>query len=904
MRDEEIRAMDENTRIAEEKTGETSLSRTGRWNWHWFVTILSLLLVTAGLTAGSALASLPRHAPVPTTERIYSAPHSSWAASSIGQISPGTVVTCTLIGSITNSDPSHTGVVNATGGPSTCATPKNCPGLFGSQQYHYDLYPYTNLLNTPQCINVLVDGSACGSGSPGLQANAYLNSFDPANLCNNYLADSGVDPITGQTSISFVVPARATFYIEVHQYQSSPGCASYSLSVTGDLAGASCPAQPTATPVPSNTPVPPATSTPLPCTPLGWTRLVNATVNGSSLFKTSPPNNWDSGATSNMQILNGYGQVEVIAGAIENTYMFGLNHGDPDAGFVNINYAMFVRGFQIDAYQDGVNIGNIGSYAPGDRLQIAVEQLPARVIYSKNGVALRTLLAQQPVFPLLLDTSIYNGRIESAQICGNLGPVTDFTPTATQTAAPTQTQGGPSATPIPTNTTTSTPSPTPTLRTPSPSPTPLTCSNLGWTRLVNAEVNGGSIFKTGPPNNWNSGATSNRQVLSGDADAIIVTNGLENTYVFGLSNGDPDPGYNNINYGMLVQGGQLSVYNNGGYLGNIGTYVPGDRLRISVSQRAGTVTYSRGTTVLLVLNNQSPTYPLLLDTSIYNGQIASALICSSNLAPVTDFTPTPPTQTPGGPTATTMPSNTRVPTNTARPTQTPGGPSATPDRSTPTQTIPPVSTPCPIQFNDAPSGSTFYSYIRCLACRNILGGYPCGASGEPCPGNYFRPNDNVTRGQAAKIISNAAGYTDQIPSTTQTFQDVASSSPFWVYVEWVYLHGAISGYPCGAPGEPCPGSYFRPGANLTRGQLAKIATSVAGYQDPAPATPSFSDVPTNSPFYIYIERAHTHNIISGYGCGAPGEPCPGSYYRPGLNVTRGQTAKIVSGTFFPNCQTP
>jgi hypothetical protein len=133
--------------------------------------------------------------------------------------------------------------------------------------------------------------------------------------------------------------------------------------------------------------------------------------------------------------------------------------------------------------------------------------------------------------------------------------------------------------------------------------------------------------------------------------------------------------------------------------------------------------------------------------------------------------------------------------------------------------------------------------------------------------------------------------------------DVPSSSPFWLYIERVYQHGAISGYSCGADDEPCPGSYYQPGAGLTRGQLAKIATSTAGFDD-TPSGETFSDVPEDSPFYLYIERAYAHGIISGYACGAPGEDCPGIYFRPTPNVTRGQATKIVAGTFFPNCQTP
>jgi hypothetical protein len=44
--------------------------------------------------------------------------------------------------------------------------------------------------------------------------------------------------------------------------------------------------------------------------------------------------------------------------------------------------------------------------------------------------------------------------------------------------------------------------------------------------------------------------------------------------------------------------------------------------------------------------------------------------------------------------------------------------------------------------------------------------------------------------------------------------------------------------------------------------------------------------------------------MQGYACGGPGEPCDGAnrnYFRPFNNVTRGQTSKIVSTTFFPDC---
>jgi hypothetical protein len=107
-------------------------------------------------------------------------------------------------------------------------------------------------------------------------------------------------------------------------------------------------------------------------------------------------------------------------------------------------------------------------------------------------------------------------------------------------------------------------------------------------------------------------------------------------------------------------------------------------------------------------------------------------------------------------------------------------------------------------------------------------------------------------------------------------------------------------------------SSFRPGNNGTRGQIAKIVWEAAGYGgrwfSPSGGQ-TFEDVPPSSPFYEYIEGLTQEGVMSGYACGStPTEPCvgPGNrpYFRPGNNATRGQVAKIVNNTFFPNCQDP
>jgi hypothetical protein len=183
----------------------------------------------------------------------------------------------------------------------------------------------------------------------------------------------------------------------------------------------------------------------------------------------------------------------------------------------------------------------------------------------------------------------------------------------------------------------------------------------------------------------------------------------------------------------------------------------------------------------------------------------------------------------------------------------------------------------------------------------------CRANGAEAP--CYLPDNNVTRGQLAKIVSNAAGYID--PQTVQRFQDVPSGSPFFDFIGRLASRGYIGGYPCGSAGEPCvpPDNlpYFRPNANATRGQISKVVSNTAGFSEPH-TTPTFQDVPVGSTFYDFIERLASRGVIGGYPCGGPGEPCghpeDRPYFRPNHNATRGQTVKIVSNAFFPGCQTP
>jgi hypothetical protein len=136
---------------------------------------------------------------------------------------------------------------------------------------------------------------------------------------------------------------------------------------------------------------------------------------------------------------------------------------------------------------------------------------------------------------------------------------------------------------------------------------------------------------------------------------------------------------------------------------------------------------------------------------------------------------------------------------------------------------------------------------------------------------------------------------------TLQFTDVPADNTFYQYVRCLACQGIVSGYACGAEGEPCDGDnnpYFRPNANVTRGQIAKIVSNSAGYdEDPGPQI--YEDVAADNPFYQWINRLSNRGHMGGYRCGGEGEPCGVEempYFRPFANATRAQLAKIVSNT--------
>ncbi|HEX8218472.1 MAG TPA: hypothetical protein VF914_04565, partial [Chloroflexia bacterium] len=168
-----------------------------------------------------------------------------------------------VMGSIDTNDPTMTGRLGRDGVPSSCGTPKVCPGPVegDNRQRHYDTYRYFNNTLNPQCVTVSIVEN-CGDNA--LLSAVYLDDFNPQNVCENYLGDMG--SAGPDFSYSFTVPAGRSYVVVVLENSEDVGCASYTLNVNQCLVGTAVPTvtgtPPTATPSPTRSPTQTATATP------------------------------------------------------------------------------------------------------------------------------------------------------------------------------------------------------------------------------------------------------------------------------------------------------------------------------------------------------------------------------------------------------------------------------------------------------------------------------------------------------------------------------------------------------------------------------------------------------------------------------------------------------------------
>jgi hypothetical protein len=122
------------------------------------------------------------------------------------------------------------------GQPSGCDG-KACPGGGFPGTKRFETFgPFTNNSASAACFTVTINADIPGPAGADIESAAYLDSYDPTNLCQNYLGDSGVVGLgttLGSASYSFTVAAGAQFVVVVNTTGTVTTTSSFSGTVSG-----------------------------------------------------------------------------------------------------------------------------------------------------------------------------------------------------------------------------------------------------------------------------------------------------------------------------------------------------------------------------------------------------------------------------------------------------------------------------------------------------------------------------------------------------------------------------------------------------------------------------------------------------------------------------------------------
>ena len=155
------------------------------------------------------------------------------------QASSLTLPTCTAAPLVINSSvlttaPDERGRLARGGVPSTCVG-NACPGDFvAGANRKYDAKTIPNSAAASRCVTISATTTGCTAAGAQITPVAYSSTFDPNNLCTNYIGDGGGSPVPGPVTFSVNLPAGQPLVV-VMQAAGSPftGCGAYSLTVTG-----------------------------------------------------------------------------------------------------------------------------------------------------------------------------------------------------------------------------------------------------------------------------------------------------------------------------------------------------------------------------------------------------------------------------------------------------------------------------------------------------------------------------------------------------------------------------------------------------------------------------------------------------------------------------------------------
>ena len=193
----------------------------------------------------------------------------------------------TISGSLDPSDLVASQRLFRDGVPGTCALTGSCSVLAGT--YHYDQYPLVNNTGVQQCLTI--SGNTACTGTNMIFVGSYNGSFDPNNVCTNWIEDMGSSPNPSGSYSHLVAPGQSIVVV-VEEVTSGGGCPGYDLVISADSCAVTSSPTPTATstPTPTSTatPTPTATSTPTPTSTATATPTATSTPTPTSTATVTP----------------------------------------------------------------------------------------------------------------------------------------------------------------------------------------------------------------------------------------------------------------------------------------------------------------------------------------------------------------------------------------------------------------------------------------------------------------------------------------------------------------------------------------------------------------------------------------------------------------------------------------
>ena len=181
---------------------------------------------------------------------------------------------------------------------------------------------------------------------------------------------------------------------------------------------------------------------------------------------------------------------------------------------------------------------------------------------------------------------------------------------------------------------------------------------------------------------------------------------------------------------------------------------------------------------------------------------------------------------------------------------------------------PPKAAAASSPFTDINQYTDHYNDILKLYSQGVIKGFA---------DNTFRPDVNVPRGQAAKMLATVLKL-DTKNIQDPYFKDVPKGSEYYKYVAALQNAGIMSGYSNGT---------FMPNEVITRGELAKMVVVGFHLEVSQNYNNIFKDVNSQTSNALYIQTVIDLNITEGT------TPVTFSPFAP---VTRGQFASFVVGS--------